>query len=136
MPDVKLEIPPRTAYVGVVRLALASLARSAGFDEEAVDDIKIAVSEACANAVLASEQALSDQPVSVSWSEDDGECTIEVVDSGAPLVSVTDGDDSANVRQEMSLDLMRSLVAGFDLSTTDDGGNRAVLTISRPKDAG
>ena len=58
---VQLEIPPRSPYVGVVRLALSSLARAAGLDEEKVDDIKIAVSEACANAVLNNEEANSDE---------------------------------------------------------------------------
>jgi serine/threonine-protein kinase RsbW len=53
---VKLEVPPRSAYVGVVRLALASLARTAGIDEESIEHLKIAVSEACANAVLAHDE--------------------------------------------------------------------------------
>jgi anti-sigma regulatory factor (Ser/Thr protein kinase) len=49
---VEIEVPSRSAYVGVVRLALSALGRSAGLDEDVVDDLKIAVSEACANAVL------------------------------------------------------------------------------------
>jgi Anti-sigma regulatory factor (Ser/Thr protein kinase) len=52
MSDVlKFSIPGKPEYVGMVRLAVSSLANCAGFDIEAVEDIKVAVSEACNNVV-------------------------------------------------------------------------------------
>ncbi|HEV3473097.1 MAG TPA: ATP-binding protein, partial [Actinomycetota bacterium] len=83
MPTVEIDIPPRSSYVGVVRLAVASLARAEGLDEEQVEDLRIAVSEACANAVLAHEEQDSDEPVSVRWIQDDSRIVIEVADRGA-----------------------------------------------------
>jgi serine/threonine-protein kinase RsbW len=48
MADVlKFMIPGKPEYVRTVRLAISSLAGSAGFDIEAVEDIMMAVSEAC-----------------------------------------------------------------------------------------
>jgi serine/threonine-protein kinase RsbW len=48
---LKFMIPGKPEYVRTVRLAISSLAGSAGFDIEAVEDIMMAVSEACSNIV-------------------------------------------------------------------------------------
>ncbi len=48
---VKFSVPGKPQYVGTIRMAISSLANSLGFDVEAIEDIKVAVSEACTNAV-------------------------------------------------------------------------------------
>ncbi|MDR1571037.1 MAG: ATP-binding protein [Clostridiales Family XIII bacterium] len=48
---LRLTVPGKPEYVRTVRLAISSLAGCAGFDVEAVEDIKVAVSEACSNIV-------------------------------------------------------------------------------------
>lgn len=48
---VKLNVPGKPEYVAMVRLAISSIAGNAGFDIEAIEDIKVAVSEACNNVV-------------------------------------------------------------------------------------
>lgn len=49
--NFKLTVPGKPEYVGAVRLAISSVANNAGFDIEAIEDIKVAVSEACTNIV-------------------------------------------------------------------------------------
>ena len=46
---VKFMIPGKPAYLTMVRLAIGSVADTAGFDYEEIEDIKTAVSEACKN---------------------------------------------------------------------------------------
>ena len=53
MPHVELQIVPDTAHVRVVRLVAVSLARMNGLDEDAVEDVRLAVGEACGRAVAA-----------------------------------------------------------------------------------
>jgi len=48
---LKFSIPGKPEYVRVVRLAVSSAANCAGFDMDAIEDIKVAVSEACTNVV-------------------------------------------------------------------------------------
>jgi serine/threonine-protein kinase RsbW len=48
---VDLNIPNSAEFVGVVRLAVSGLAARMKFSIEDIEDIKIAVSEACTNAV-------------------------------------------------------------------------------------
>lgn len=134
MPLVQLEIPPRSPYVGVVRLALSSLARAAGLDEEKVDDIKIAVSEACANAVLNNEEASSDDPVVISWDETDDAVRIEVGDRGlTPDATVGDEVDTQgfSTRAVMSLALLKSLVDDCRFEARAGGGTTTRLVINR-----
>lgn len=44
---IKFNIPGKPMYLQTVRLAIGSLATQAGFDVEKVDDIQVAVEEAC-----------------------------------------------------------------------------------------
>ncbi len=47
----KFSVPGKPEYVGTVRMAISCLANNVGFDVEAIEDIKVAVSEACTNAI-------------------------------------------------------------------------------------
>jgi serine/threonine-protein kinase RsbW len=50
-----LSVPGKAEYVSTVRLAVSSLAAKSGFDVEAIEDIKVAVSEACSNILCHSD---------------------------------------------------------------------------------
>ena len=52
MTDVlKINVPGKAEYVGTVRLAIAHAASYAGYDIDSIEDIKVAVSEACTNII-------------------------------------------------------------------------------------
>jgi len=133
---VELEIPPRSAYVGVVRLAVASLGRSLDLDDEAVDDLKIAVSEACTNAVMSNKEAGSNDPVSVKWSVDPGRIVVEVSDRGTIYESRGDDDSLSSggigARVTMSVAMLSSLVDDFKITPLPDGGSCARLVFPLP----
>jgi serine/threonine-protein kinase RsbW len=130
---VELEIPPRSVYVGVVRLAVASLARGAGADEETVDDLKIAVSEACANAVLGLERIDADDPIAISFSDDDGKLQLEVADRAPTPDTERDPQDSQGFdsRSTMSLALLESLVDECEITPREGGGTLTRLSVTR-----
>jgi serine/threonine-protein kinase RsbW len=132
---VELEIPARSAYVGVVRLALSSLARSADLDEDTVDDLKMAVSEACANAVLSNEQSGKNEPVQITWSEEPRRVVIEVGDRGDLYQggATPDSWDSGRIsaRVTMSVALLSSLVDECEFIPRSGGGTRARLVVNR-----
>lgn len=129
---IELEIPSGSAYVGVARLALAALARKAGFDEEAIDDLRIAVSEACTNAVLANEQAGTDLPIAIAWREEDERVIVEIHDRGAAFDPTSlDLSDTQGMRLSMSIALLESLVDECAFSPRDDGGMSTRLAVFR-----
>lgn len=83
MGPVELCLPANVAYVWLARLVVCASARQAGMDDERVEDLRIAVSEATANAVTAHRRAGLDQPVVLRFGPTE-EHTFEVtvVDSG------------------------------------------------------
>jgi anti-sigma regulatory factor (Ser/Thr protein kinase) len=135
--QVALEIPARGAYVAVVRLAIAALARSALLDEDVADDLKMAVGEACANAVLSHETAATSAPVTVTWSDLGDRVVIEVGDRGvlydpdAPADSLDSQGFSS--RFVMSLALLRSLVDECRITRRTGGGMCTELVFRRPE---
>ncbi|MDQ0112099.1 anti-sigma B factor RsbW [Paenibacillus harenae] len=50
--SIAVTIPAEAQYIDIVRLALYGIAEKAGFSFEQLEDLKVAVTEACTNAVL------------------------------------------------------------------------------------
>src|SRR5688500_3599161 len=119
MASVEIQIPPSPEYVGVVRLALGSLARSSGMDEESIDDLRIAISEACTNAVVAAEEGEDAEPITVEW--DMGESALAVSIAGVGGSDATRDVDTQgfSTRAAMSEALLKSLVDDYEV--TDEG---------------
>ena len=129
MPAIEIAIPPRSVYVGVVRLAVASLARQVGLDEDKVDDLRIAVSEACTNAVLAHEEAGTNDPVIVRWAD---EADRLIVDVSGPIQARGELEDSQGfaTRSVLSHALLDSLVDESE-TITEAGATHSRLTLRR-----
>ncbi|MBK5243553.1 MAG: ATP-binding protein [Eubacteriaceae bacterium] len=52
MDEIKLTLPTKIEYISLARLTIASVANGMGFSIEDVEDLKVAVSEACANVIM------------------------------------------------------------------------------------
>ena len=142
MAVVELEIPARPAYLSLVRLvvdaAVGSLAP--GLSAARVDDLKIAVTEACANAIEAHETTGADGPVVVRCLVDDDQVTVEVVDRGQGFDPDRVGrlpaaTDPRRLRHErgLGIPLMRTL-ADEVAFTRAVNGTTVALTVYRPPD--
>jgi serine/threonine-protein kinase RsbW len=137
---VELEIPARPAYLSLVRLivdaAVGSLAP--GLSVARLDDLKIAVTEACSNAIEAHEAMLADGPVVVRCVIDDHQVTVDIVDRGRGfdpdrVETLPAATDPRRLRHEsgLGIPLMRTLTDEVAF-TPDAGGTRVSLTIYRP----
>lgn len=61
MDNLKFIIPGKPEYLTMVRLAISSIATTAGFDLDAVEDMKTAVCEACKNVSCHGFEGFSDK---------------------------------------------------------------------------
>lgn len=77
-----LTMPARAENIVFCRLALSGLGRSHGLDQEVIDDMKLALTEACSNSVRHAYQDGGGE-VSVRIALDDERIAIEVEDAGA-----------------------------------------------------
>ena len=78
---VTLAMPARTEYLILARLALAGIAREVPIDQGTLADLKLAVTEACGNAVRHANPA-GDGVVTVRYMIQDDAIEIRVEDDG------------------------------------------------------
>jgi serine/threonine-protein kinase RsbW len=115
MPAVELRIPPDPAYVGLARLVVAQAARQAGVPQDRVEDVKIAVDEALANAVRGQATINSSAPIDLAFGVTDQGFEVEV----RALESPATGADPASepgpdlLDPKLSLTLIEGLTDGM-----------------------
>jgi len=126
---VELQIPARAEFVALARLVVSALAISdTTLGDERVDDLKIAVSEACTNAIEAYGSADSGEGVVVRCRADDRRLEVVVEDRGrgfdpAQLSGhppVTD-PDRLKFERGLGIPLIRALVDEVEFSSTREG---------------
>jgi serine/threonine-protein kinase RsbW len=125
--EIELEIPARPEFVGLARLVVSSLASSRRhLEDERIDDLKLAVSEACTNAIEAHAQVDVDERVVVRWREAADRFEVSVEDQGPGFdpgalpehPPVTD-PERLNFERGLGIPLIRTLVdeVAFDPSS-------------------
>jgi hypothetical protein len=77
---VTLRLTPQRAHVRTARLVAAAMARRSGVAEELLDEVRLAVGEACGRAVQLHERYELTQPVVVTLADDDGRFEVVVRD--------------------------------------------------------
>lgn len=86
---VTLRLPPSAAHVRTARLIAAAVARRSGVGEELLDEVRLAVGEACARAVRQHERHGMSTAVTVEFAESD-RFRVSVLD-GAEAVPAGNG---------------------------------------------
>jgi len=116
--SLELAIPSRPEYIAIVRLVVASLATARrNLADERIDDLKLAVSEACTNAIEANLCTGDNAPVVVSLWEAPERMEVCIADSGPGFdpeeipehPPVTD-PDRLNFERGLGIPLIRNLV--------------------------
>ena len=129
MHAVELDIPPRSDYLALVRLVVASAATIDHLlPERRVDDLRLAVSEACANAVDGQRANGSSAPVLIRIAMDATEVAVTVIDHAGgfepnAVHPIPAADDPGRLRHErgLGIPLMRSLTDDVAFTSTGDG---------------
>jgi anti-sigma regulatory factor (Ser/Thr protein kinase) len=149
MATVHLTFPPDPAYVRTVRLVAAAEARRAGVSDELLDEVRLAVGEACTRAVaLHRRHGLAD-PIDMAMT-DGGRFTVRVIDRGPAAAAMnepgeTTGAIMAQVRAEtgrvlvdedaimanVGIALLNGLVSDLDVAAVA-GGRGTEVRMSWP----
>jgi serine/threonine-protein kinase RsbW len=127
----ELEMPAKAKYVGLARLIAGSIARRMHFSEEGIDDLKIAMSEMCTNAIVHTGNGTAgNMPILVRFLVGDGFLTIEVKDRGPgfdPCV-VLDRERTDLLGKGFGIPLVKSLVDVFACDSHPDSGTVVSIT--------
>lgn len=137
---IELGIPARAEYVALARLVVSSIASSRrDLADDRIDDLKVAVSEACTNAIEAHRTAASTQPVTVACLETEERFVVAVRDHGAGFdpstlpehPPVTD-PERLNFERGLGIPLIRTLVDDVEIESSADGTEvRLVMMCGR-----
>jgi serine/threonine-protein kinase RsbW len=130
---ISLTVPAKPEYVIVCRLALDGVAEAVELSAEAVSDLKLAVTEACANSI-AHAYPEGDGAVTVDVSLLDDRVLVEVIDDGVgiPEQEVHEFREDDELRESgMGLALISALFDDLEIGT-ESGGRGTRIAFSKP----
>lgn len=127
---VELLLSPLPAHVRTARLVVVAAARRAGLDDGLVDELRLALGEACSRAVGLHARHASDQPVRVTVDDRPGSLVVTVTDAGPAAGPASDDvvedlfEDDASEEQvdpDVALAVLTGLLDAVEITPTDSG---------------
>ncbi|MEU3843129.1 ATP-binding protein [Streptomyces sp. NPDC028635] len=129
MATVELRFSALPEHVRTARLVAAAVARRAGVDEAVLDEVRLAVGEACSRAVGLHQSGGIGAPVKVLLIEEEKQFSIEVGDEarhatpGGGAAGADGGAADAEVEEdEMGLAVISGLVDDVEVTAGEHGG--------------
>lgn len=131
----RLEFSSEPEFISTARLFAGATARYYGCDEDAVQDVKIAISEACTNAVKAHDSALVAMPVRVIVEPADDRVAFHVIDAGGGFERAGNGDRAAAaddlLESGIGLHIIQSLFPDAQVGPNAEGGTTVRFSVQR-----
>jgi anti-sigma regulatory factor (Ser/Thr protein kinase) len=139
---ILLQIPPRNDHLALVRRVVSTAAATGDeLPDRRIDDLSLAVSEACANAIEAQRATGAGDAVAVRIDLGDGEVSVTITDhaggfSPDEVDPIPAAEDPGRLRHEhgLGLPLMRSLASSVSFERTRDG-TQVRIVVERTAEA-
>jgi len=130
--DVKLTLPARPENVSVIRHVLGAFAEALKLPDDLVEDLRLAVTEACTNVVRHAYPADVPGPVEISIVPSEDLVSVIVSDHGRGIGSSSDTNGPG-----LGLPLIAAIADEVELQPVPGGGSRVAMTFARhrPGDA-
>jgi anti-sigma regulatory factor (Ser/Thr protein kinase) len=137
---VELLLSPLPAHVRTARLVVVAAARRAGLEDGLVDELRLALGEACSRAVGLHARHAPDLPVRVTVDDRPGALVVTVTDSGPAAGPAPDDlaegmleDDDELVDPDVALAVLTGLLDAVEIAPTATG---TTVTMHWPLPAG
>lgn len=129
------EVPAKSDYVGVIRLAISGIASRMEFTIEKIEDIKIAISEACTNVVLYAYENDDNPGINVTCSIHIDKLEICISDKGKGF-NLDDYVEKQEVSQNelgasslgLGITFMKNLMDTVEIETAPGEGTKVTMT--------
>lgn len=134
-PCVSLTIPAKAEYLHIVKLTLYGIANHAGFSYEEIEDMKVAVAEACNNAVLHAFNDMTQGLVEIHFELSENEMNIRIKDEGSSFDYEHIANKSTSLHNKslseasvggLGIFMMQALMDKVQVFT--NGGTEVILT--------
>jgi serine/threonine-protein kinase RsbW len=126
--DVKLTLPARPENVSVIRHVLGAFAEALLLPDDLVEDLRLAVTEACTNVVRHAYPPEHTGPVEISIQPLGEHVMVIVSDRGRGI-----GTSSDTTGPGLGLPLIAAIADVVELQPVPGGGSRVAMTFSRQR---
>ena len=124
--DVKLTLPAQPENVSVIRHVLGAFAEALRLPDELVEDLRLAVTEACTNVVRHAYPPNETGAVEITIQPMEEHVSVIVSDHGRGI-----GTSSDTTGPGLGLPLIAAIADEVDLQPVPGGGSRVAMTFSR-----
>jgi serine/threonine-protein kinase RsbW len=131
MATVELSFTALPAHVRTARLVATAVARRSGVDESLLDEVRLAVGEACSRAVEGHQLYCPAEPVRLALTDLAGRFEVEVTDTCAPHARWAAGEPAAvavgaartglGIAPGLGIAVIEGLADDVQISETADG---------------
>jgi len=123
---ISMEISSNPEYVSIIRLTTSGIANKVGFSIEDIEDIKVAVSEACTNAIKHSE----DSKITLMFTIIGNGLQIDIKDKGKGYDMQSIPKPNLNEPKESGLGLfiIDALMDDVEIKSEDNQGTSIKMT--------
>jgi serine/threonine-protein kinase RsbW len=134
VPELELEFPPKPEFVGTARHAVAALIRLRDLPEDLLQDVKLAVSEACTTAIA--DGPGEGLPVRLFASVEPDRVVLEMIDPGTGVERAVEGPpteidtDELPFDRVLSLPIIRGLVDEVAITPLEGKGMSLRMVLS------
>jgi anti-sigma regulatory factor (Ser/Thr protein kinase) len=125
--DVKLTLPARPENVSVIRHVLGAFAEALRLPDDLVEDMRLAVTEACTNVVRHAYPPEQTGPVEIAIRPDGELVSVVVADRGHGIGTSMDTSGPG-----LGLPLIAAIADGVELQQVPGGGSRVTMTFTLP----
>jgi len=125
---VELKIPGRAEWVAVARLAVAAVASRLRFSVDEIEDIKLAIAEACTNSIQSAggEDAGT---IEITCDARENELLVTVRDHApGPHLTAASGNLEDGRTEELGVFLIRALMDTVEYTTDPQRGTELSMT--------
>ena len=124
--DVRLTLPARPENVAVIRHVLGAFAEALQLPVDLVEDMRLAVTEACTNVVRHAYPDGVPGAVEISVEPEPDQVRIVVADYGRGI-----GTSSDTTGPGLGLPLIAAIASTVDLQSAPGAGSRVTMTFAR-----
>eukprot|EP01047_Picozoa_sp_COSAG01_P000165 COSAG01_NODE_2_length_63927_cov_1357.611941_50_plen_152_part_00 len=133
-----LDFPCKSEYIAIIRLTVSGIASKLNFDIEEIEDIKIAVSEACNNAVQHAypNQAPNQARIKLFIETDDNAFRVVIKDTGIGFdpnnIDSSNAENNDKLGLGLGLAFMKSLMDHTEILSKANQGTEIKLVKKIP----
>jgi serine/threonine-protein kinase RsbW len=118
MATVDVSFTPLPAHVRTARLVATAVARRSGVPDSLLDEVRLAVGEACSRAVEAHQLHCPSVPVRIQLTRDDDRFEVTVTDAGS---TETPAAPNGELPTAVGLAVIAGLADDVHITRTDEG---------------